>query len=464
MRRVAVDVQKLLIGGFLNYNYITGHMTIIIITLLIEILWGFLFVDKTQESEYFSIYCIVITSVSMMLFIIWNYGKYQVMIMLAYLLRLFLLFADYYHLIPIIHSGADSEMFHRVAVAIMETNSFDVGGLDYLSTVDSSNVNIMTNYPKIVGALYILIGPQRLFVQFLNVILGMVAIHYVYKTFLVLCLSGRVMRFFLFLMCFLPHEIIFSAILLREMMIGAAISISIYYIIKWFEAYNFVYFVVAGISILFGAWLHSGVFGIFVGYLFALSFYDYREKKLRFGGKSTLGGIFALLLFVYLVNTGLFTDYFSHIIEAEDEQLALNQYVNHSTKAESAYLTWLNIDSPRQLLLFSPLKILYFLFSPMPWDMRGFNDMLAFCLSSLFYILLFGIIIIKYRHIRDRQKKNIIKVLLVSFFLTAFIYGYGCFAAGPAMRHRTKLFPVLLVAAAMTYNCTKPIKNKKNIW
>jgi hypothetical protein len=418
----------------------------IIIVLILEIICG-LFLPKNTSSEIFSILCIFINTIVVFIFISKKFRQeYIVTVFIAYLLRLALLFADYYKWFPILHSGADTESLHRNALTILELKSFDTF--------------IYTNYGYFTGSIYMLIGPQRLFLQYLNVLFGVGAIYFVYKSLLLLKLNNTHTRLFLLIMCFLPHNIIFSGILLRESLMIFAVSISVCLFVKWIY-YNKIHnFMFSCCFILLATWMHSGMIGIFISYLMAYTFYNCKTGKIVFSLRSAITVCISIAFLIYLISNGIFTTYFDDILEAKDVTSTLLEDINKDSMGGSKYLAWIKVNSLLQTFLFSPLKMFYFLFSPIPFDWRGLGDIIGFCFSSMFFLYLSFLILRGLKHITRKQDKVIVKFLLIAMLITTFIYGYGVFAAGPAMRHRTKIFPALIVAAAISYNYKEKSKIK----
>jgi len=419
---------------------------IILFSLLIEIIAGMIFLPSKEVNELFSFVCIVINTLLLIFFILKTYKEYRTTVIIAYFLRLFLLFASYYHLFPIIHDGSDTEAFDYAGKLIMNTGSFEYARINYL---------------YFIGSLYSLIGPQRLFVQYINVIFGMTSIYFIYKTLLLLELNKKTIKLFMLIMCFLPHNIIFSGILLRESFIILAVSISVFYFVNWVITYKFYYFAYACCAILLATWMHSGMMGVFAGYLLSFTFYKYKDKKLAFSWQSIGASVLCIFLIIYVISTGIFTTYFDKILKEEDATSALLYQASRVSLGGSKYLTWININSPIQFLLFSPLKMFYFLFSPIPLDWRGIIDIIAFCFNSIILIYLFWFTLGWQKYIIGKREKIIVKLLLLSMFFTIFIYAYGVFASGPAMRHRTKIVPILIVTAAIAYDYKQKNKIKK---
>jgi hypothetical protein len=409
----------------------------IVLFLLIEIAIGFFALGKTNPNDLFSISCIFITTIPVFAFINKNFPKHVTIVLIAYIVRIALLFASYYQLFPIIHDGADTETFNAIA-----TINARKGYIEYS----------LTNYSVLLSFLYMIIGPQRLFAQYINLLLGMSAIYYVYQTFTLIKIYDETKKWFLTIVCFTPELIILSGILLRESLIIFSVSISVYLFVKWLFEKNVYCFIFSSGFILLAAWMHSGMIGMLLGYMMAFTLYKHETGKIVFSFRSSIAICLCIAFLMFLISIGVFTEYFDRLLESEDATAEFISQVNSETEGDSKYLTWINADSPTQAIVFSPLKMFYFLFSPIPFDWRGLRDLIAFCLDSSIIIYLFFTIFKGLKWIRQKKDKAIVKFLLTAILITAFIYGYGVFTAGTAMRHRTKIIPALIVMAAISYN------------
>lgn len=407
---------------------------IVIFILLIELITGSLLYSLFGLNDFFSYSCIFITTIVMCLFIIQRFKGFEWLVLGGLLLRLFLLFADYYHWFLIPNSGADSEKFYEVSVR----NLFRIDPV------------YVTNYTVYLTALFSWIGPQRLFVQFLNVVYGIGTIYYVYKSFNLLKIDTHLKKVLMIIACFFPNFIIFSGILLRESLIILSTSASVYYFLIWFKHGNLVPYIKSVCFVLLGAYMHSGMLGLLLGYLIAFVFYNRKKGKIqiRFISVFYMFLAFSFLIFI-VVQSGFFTSYLAGIL-GENAEKGFLMRANYKEDAGSAYLAWLSVNSWQQALLYLPLKVFYFLFSPLPSSWRGIADIAVFLVDSSVYMwLLFHIY-------RTRPKVSCfyqmaVLFLMIGFWISVSMFAYGTITAGTAMRHRVKFCPLLVVCVAVTH-------------
>lgn len=410
----------------------------VILILLFEIVCGNVLNSHSAPNDEYSLVCIIVTSIVLFIFIFRKIKNYEIIFFIAYILRLAILFADYFHWFPVLHSGGDTEMFHRISLDIMDKSLYN------------DEVLIVTNYPYFTGAIYLLIGPQRLFVQYINVLFGMWTLYYIYKSLSLLRLKRKTIKLFLYVGCLFPHLIILSGILLREAIVEFSVAASVYFFLKWFLKNKKMDFIVSLCFVLLGSLMHSGVFLLFIGYLMALLFYNHRTNKISFSFSSILYGLFSILIVVLIiVQTDVFTEKFNKL---EDVDSFEEYEVLADQKAGSTYLTWLDVKGTEQILLYSPLKMFYFLFSPIPFDWRSASDVIAFLLDSVVYFILVLGIFRKYKNLNGRRERRLILFLIISLLCTIFIFSYGTSVSGTALRHRAKILPLLMVITAICYD------------
>ncbi len=363
------------------------------------------------------------------------YGKrgleYRNIILLGFMMRIFLLFADYYHWFPILNSGADTDMFHNVSAA-------NVGKIVQ---------TFRGGYTRFLTIVYTLTDTSRLIAQYINVLFGMGIIFLLSSCMDMLEVASRNKKIAICILAFLPNLNIFSAILLREAWIEFFVALSLYYFVKWFLSGNGFYigFVVA--SVLAAAYMHAGVIGLIMGYAIAFMTYNPRSGSVTFSTTTIVSLILMSLITVGVSSyLDLFTSKFAEYESIDD----IVGVTNASTfnKGDSAYLQWINANSVVQSLLFAPLKMFYFLFSPLPTEWRRLSDVVGFLIDGMIYM---GMCYYAFKFKADDVINSCCKrYLVVAILITTFIFGYGTSNAGTAFRHRAKISSVIVLTFAVS--------------
>lgn len=408
---------------------------------LVYVLLGALFDFNSEVSEFYSALGIVLISLTLLFELRVKFKNEFKVFGVALVVRLLMLYLDYsVSGVSVPHSGMDSETFYRIAFS-------NIGKPENLRYY-------LTNYTVLLTFLFNLMGPQRLFAQFINVLLGMVTLVYLYKSLMLCGIGGRAKRVALWTTALMPQMVIFSAILLRESLIIALTMSSFYFFLKYIKSGILGSLIPCFVLALGSAALHSGMLGLLVGYIVGLVLYDRSSRRIQLNLSSVMIGLFALIFLVIAgIQSGLATGYISFLIEpsgASSSELLLERMNSDDTMAGSAYLQWVNSQSVIQLLAFSPLYVIHLMFSPLPWYWRGVSDVVAFLFDSLFYLsVVYVIFKRRSRGVSYQWSRGQLNLLLLGVFLSVFMYALGTGAAGTAIRHRANFFPVLVLIAAM---------------
>lgn len=417
MNIVIATILYLLIGFFVNANGAINETYSLVGIILLSLVMTF---DITQKTS----------------------GIITRIILIGIVIRLTVLYLDYGQVASILHSGADSEVFYKIALANCQN--------------PGSEPFYLTNYTVFLTYLFKLIGSQRLFAQFINVILGVYTILMADKCLSLFNCSRKRRIHSALLLSFLPNLVIFSSILLRESIIIFFTIWSFYLFLRWIKFWERKSFIYSLMTLTPAVLMHSGMIGIAIGYLLVYSIYDSRSGCIILGYKAWISLILSITVVAYLF---LFTDilgYFSGVIDSTTGTVsteALIEKQNLNDGGGSRYLDWLTIGSLPQLLLYSPLKILYFLFSPIPPDIRGMKDIVAFLIDSVFYILVLFLI---YNKGRKKSfgtypiERKTIHLLMTPIWIVIILYSFGTRTAGTAMRHRANVFPELVVLSMLS--------------
>lgn len=367
--------------------------------------------------------------------------KFKELVVCGVLLRIGLLLCDMFHLFPIPNLGADSEAFHLIAF-----NNVVHGGTGKL-----------TNYTDFLTLVYTLTGHSRMIGQLINVVFGFGVIVYGQKCLTMFNVNRKYTRIGTMVLCLAPNLIIFSGGLLREAWCEFFITFSTYQFLRWFKSGSSIYFILSCISVLAASYMHGGSIGIVAGYMIVYIIYNRRKDSFQFTFRSIFSALLVLAFSIFfLQNMNIFGEKMASMDENNTEDVIMSHY-NNALGGGSDYLTNLPVNNLSGALLFSPIKMFYFVLSPMPWDWRGFQDILAFIIDSSIYLFLCWGIIKK----TDNRYTRLRSGLMISLLSTVFIFGIGVTNAGTAMRHRTKLLPLFVITYCISKTDTRKIARYK---
>ena len=414
------------------------------------------FLKAFVDNELLSSLLVVISSCVIVFFIIPmvvknNVGKF--LLFVFFCLRILLLYLDFYgkDLAAILHSGGDSERFYEWGLYISE----DLSRMKEIS---------YTFYTDFLAVLYWVIGDQRFFSQFINVILGMWSIFVFYKILDLFKLKDTKKLFFLALYGFYPQNIIFSSILLREAFIQFFFIYSILFFMQWIIRNNRINVYKTLFFVVLGAVFHSGMLFGLVVYGFVFLFFDPRKYKFNFSfNKRVVFVLFSGLVLIVLSSKSLLSDTKFSFLVGDDNQSIIEKYEANRVLEEAGanYLNNYEMNSVLDFVFIAPLKLIYFVFSPMPYDVRGFRDLIAVVLDSSFYYFLIYLIFKSRNVIRGSVLKIFPKIFFILFFIMSMGFALGTQNSATAIRHRAKILPALLIVIVFIESIKH---NRSYIW
>lgn len=342
-----------------------------------------------------------------------NNKRINTIIAISYLIRVAIIYANIYFGINFF-SGADTEAFYESAIGMRAFNH---------------------NYVTMLKWLFLVIGNSRIIAEYINVLFSLFTMLVLKKTLFKITTKEESLKPLTIYSLGIAN-ILLSACLLRESILIFLTATSIYYFIKWFKNGTLYSFVLSCLFIVLSAWLHSGMLLALIGYSVSYVLYSPKTKNVSFRKNTIFSLILVLIVsFSFIIAFGSsITTYFERYQKIE----------NVSTKVSfgnSDYLVFLNnIKSTPIIIATTPLKIIYFFLSPMPWDCKSIGMIASFIFSSLLYLFLF-IKIFNKRHISS----NLRTLLLINVFLLSIVYSLGTSSAGTAIRHRENILPYIIV-------------------
>lgn len=294
---------------------------------------------------------------------------------------------------------------------------------------------------------------------FYNIMASVLADIFFFKTLVELNIPSKYIKLFTVMFMILPWRNVLSMFMVREAFPTFLVVVSIYFFVRWWRQRTGKNFIYAIINSVFSMAFHSGLVAVPVVMALTYIVYDPRRNKWVFNFKTVCKfGVIVLIAGVIFIVFGDAILYKFTLAFSSDKGLSewSNLIING---AESNYLKGFSYTTINDVFLQSPLRVIYFLLSPMPWDWRGVSDLLAFGIDSSVQLLGIWFAFEKMKYVANPYKK-IIKVMLCIYILLALIFGAGTFDAGTAMRHRAKFTSILLLIDAM---CIAGVKQNKNL-
>lgn len=383
-------------------------------------------------AQFLTYFFFIFASLFLVLRIVKESGMAGVFV-LAFAIRIIVMYLDYFEMVQIPGNG-DAYHFHGNALANQST-------IDHFRD---------TNYVVFLTYFYRITDNSRLLAQYLNVLMGMTFLVYLNKTLRLSKVSFKNRKQIITIASFMPNLIFFSAILLREAWMEMFVMLSVYYFVKWYKAGGKpLYAILSILYVIMASWMHSGCLLIVMGYIVCFALYDRNTQSVYFSTKFISVFVLVCAIGFFLVTKA--GDLFSKFIALQESTVMDTMIGKYATveDAGSTYLKWLDVSSPIQAVVFAPLKMFYFLYSPIPLDWRSIMDVIAFMFDSSVYIFLSYWIYKNWKTVND-ESKYLIRFLMISFILTTLVFSFGTSTSGTAIRHRAKICSILMVCYGLS--------------
>lgn len=369
--------------------------------------------------------------------------KYGSQIFAGYLFRIAILYFDLFgnNILVLPQSGADSMMFYNAAErwALYGTRSRR-GFFVYF-----------------MGELFKLIGVNRLYAQFLLMLLSIASLILFILIIDDWVANDEIQEQTAWILCLLPNFALLSSIFLRESAVTFLLTAGIYFFMKWMRNGVGICFLSAILLSAASCLFHSGCIGIAIGFVICSFIYDPYERNIQ----ASLNG--AVLAFAVALGTAfVFLNYGDAFLTKFTRLETMQDIANMRGGAGSSYVQYVgNSNNPLNMIIYTIPRIVYFLFSPFPWQWRGVTDIIAFFFSGLFYLVTIKDAI-GYLHSKEQKNRNVIICLLIVAFFCTFIFAWGVSNSGTASRHRDKmvcLYGVIFALSAKTGTVVQESRN-----
>lgn len=405
-------------------------------TLIIEGLLCCLFADAIPENN--SVLCtmVILTNSLVVLFETGKICRNKVItsiIWAGFIIRIFLLFWDLnfrdVFLLP--NSGLDTESFALWAKSGYLTGDYKRGGI----------------YAQFISIWYRLFGIQRPIAQYINVLLFVTTVYFLLKSMNYLKINILIQKKIVLLLAFLPNFAITNSILLRETLIVCLLTMASYYFVLWIKTNNIIAFGKSVLLVCVSAAIHSGAIAILLGEAIVFVMYDRKSQTIKFHKKSLFSTVLILIGFLILYSKfgNVLFGKFQGIDSATDILNTANRYSVGGSSYDSSFQINNNVVN---LIVNTPIRMFYFVTSPLPWSWRGIADLIAFCFSSTVFIYAYYRAYKEVKYKTGKYKTYII-VFIILALSSALIFAWGVSNAGTAVRHREKFIVIYMILIAL---------------
>lgn len=302
-------------------------------------------------------------------------------------------------------------------------------------------------YPWLVSLAYALVDRSPLFMQSLSVIAGTACVLLAYR------LANQVWDHrsaikAAWVVALFPMLIMYSALTMREAFIVLAFLFALTQAVTWQEDKHPKHLFLALFGCVAAGFFHGPMLigAIMLGFLV---FQNELKRLFRALQKTSISPVGLLLIvlslsgLVVLVYGAISIAYIGTIERglSIDAWIALGQ--NQAT-GNARYPEWLTPDSQLQYLMLLPVRTIYLIGAPFPWDIRSLNQIMGL-FDGILYLLISWLILRNLRSIWANPSARAVLLICVPMIV---VYAIGVGNFGTGLRHRAKFIAALIVLAA----------------
>jgi 4-amino-4-deoxy-L-arabinose transferase-like glycosyltransferase len=349
----------------------------------------------------------------------------------------FLLVGHYIYALP--DSGADAKSFENFAWFLAQDGFINV--LNNYKGPDSFFISWLVALP------YSLFGRSLLMAKSISLFFGMGCIFLGYVVSKKIWDTRTAKKVCLIIALF-PSLVLYSVSFLREIYVCFFLLVALYGIVSWTKNNNFKSVILTMIGFIGATFFHGAmiigaiVFIMIVGIISLIKLFKSLNKG-RVNPKTLF--VFLLILIItafYLLNK-IVVPKLGNIENMLNIENLLKNTKNFTT-GDASYPEWTISKSPIELFYKGPIRTIYFIFSPFPWDIKKIYHLVGFFDSILYMYLVF--LILKNRKVI--WKDPALRIILIILLCYIFVFGVAIGNFGTGIRHRSKFVIMFILLAA----------------
>ena len=298
----------------------------------------------------------------------------------------------------------------------------------------------------IISILYNLTDRSLLAAQTLGMIFGIFSIYFGWKL-LEEVWSEKIAIKGAWILAIFPTWVLYSVITMREVYIYFFSIIGLLGFVRWLK-YNKFYDIAL---VLLGFGVTAQFHGVMIIGLLVFLFFAFCRSlnSVVFLTKNLSSFISQLIIFsisIFLLIL-FFQSKFGIQYIGSIDSLSIDLFADQfrlSASGDSSIPQWLIPEGLFDTFLKTPIRIFYFLFGPMPWDISKPIHVFGM-IDSILYLILF-VFIMKNRKVLIKNQSS--KALLYILAVYILVFSLGVANSGTAIRHKAKLLPIIIVLAA----------------
>ena len=239
-----------------------------------------------------------------------------------------------------------------------------------------------------------------------------------------------------------PSLILYSALIMREVYVCFFLLVALNNVVNWSRTGSLKSFFLTIVSFLVTMIFHGGMFVGLVIFLVIVFLKNIKNllRKLINGRlitfKSFLSFTFLVALIAYYVANNIFIPKIGTISEINTlkKEILRKNIVTHRGAAK--YPDWVIAKSETELIYKIPIKAMYFVFAPFPWEIKKTSHLMGMFDSFLHIFLVYLI----FRNRKVIWADPALRIILFILLTYLFVYGIAVGNFGTGLRHRAKFY------------------------
>ncbi|HLR43033.1 MAG TPA: glycosyltransferase family 39 protein [Pseudogracilibacillus sp.] len=370
----------------LKFNFNNKKILIPLVILMLSVFIGFLttkFAIDSPFSDFSNNVLLDIIKVSSMIlifsFVIYTISfkvskKILTILLIAYFLRVLMVFImSFFGLLPYLYDNNwELDALHLL-------DDWNIG--DFHFTVAGSTVSF---YSIVTTIIYYLLGYNPIYMQLINAFVSTLSVFYFYKIAEHI-FKHKIAIFSSLLMGIWPTYIYFSSMQMREAFAIFFILALLYNFIIWMSTFKIKHLFLVGLFFVLSFLIRSQNASLMIIILFPFITYFAWMRSSKY--------MKVLIIFIVTILIGIATALLFSLGYGEYMSMQyIENEMSYRSGGGSGYLTWMHYNSILHVILYAPLRFIYFVFSPFPWQIASIEQILAFGESVLLIYMSFKIL------------------------------------------------------------------------
>lgn len=359
-------------------------------------------------------------------------------IIVALIIRIIILLIGHY-ITPLPDNTSDALGFERKAWDLAQNGFFNV--------LSNMSFNPFVFFPSLHAIPYSLFGRSILIGQSISLLFGIGTIFFSWKLSKILWDNNTANKVGWTLALF-PSVVLYSVLYLREVYVSFFLILALYGAVSWVKHNNYKSIVLSLMGFI-GASLFHGpmIVGVFIFVIFVL--FNYLKvlfKSLvyfRINVKNLIIFLLFLTIIVFYLTNKITFQYLGTFENSIDVDFLLLK-TSYAYRGDASWPEWTKATNGFELLYKAPVRSIYFVLSPFPWDVKKPEHLIGLFDSLLYLYLVFLIL----RNIKVIWKDRALRLILITLLFYILVYGLGVGNFGTALRHKSKFALMFIILAA----------------